>query len=533
MADRFNLSDIFISYSRKDMQFAQALNKGLLTIGRETWIDWNDIPPTADWWEEIKAGIEAASIFVFVISPDSARSRVCFDEIEHAVQHGKRIIPILFRELEKEQQELLHPTVLSRNWIYMRKQDDKRIAFRNLVQDLETDFDYVRQHTRLTVLARDWETSERRASRLLRGDDLRRAEKWLTSSIGKEPLPTDLIITFIQESTIYRIRLRQIISVLGTLLIIMLSLLSLYAYSLTENMLTIETNITALAQTNAANVLNLEETQVQVELIQTQIAESQQAAATGVTLSSDELSATATSIISTPTSTPISTYLALVGTATESSLILADANLHLTEAAIQIDTLQTLSLSEPLDSPTDSVPEIIILQLITQLITVLIIALVGFVSYLMWQRRIKPVINQIAPPLDLSNIDDETIFISYSRRDYDEYVAPLVSKLRDAGYNVWIDQGQLQAGQRWLDEIEEALKICGRLILCLSPDALNSEYVKLEYEYFLFNKLLFPIMCKETELPPRLQPIQYTAYDDFEGLCKALDLYKPQAKTTK
>jgi hypothetical protein len=39
------MSDVFISYSRKDIAFARLLNKALEESELDTWIDWQDIPP--------------------------------------------------------------------------------------------------------------------------------------------------------------------------------------------------------------------------------------------------------------------------------------------------------------------------------------------------------------------------------------------------------------------------------------------------------------------------------------------------------
>jgi len=43
--------------------------------------------------------IEQADSFVFVISPDSVRSQVCRNEIDHAIANNKRFIPLLRREI--------------------------------------------------------------------------------------------------------------------------------------------------------------------------------------------------------------------------------------------------------------------------------------------------------------------------------------------------------------------------------------------------------------------------------------------------
>ena len=78
------MTDVFISYSRKDKAFVQQLHNTLITQEREVWVDWADIPLTSDWWAEIKAGIESAHNFIFVISPDSITSEVCDQELNHA-----------------------------------------------------------------------------------------------------------------------------------------------------------------------------------------------------------------------------------------------------------------------------------------------------------------------------------------------------------------------------------------------------------------------------------------------------------------
>ncbi|MFC1961229.1 toll/interleukin-1 receptor domain-containing protein [Chloroflexota bacterium] len=96
------MADVFISYSRKDSDFVHQLYDALAKLDREIWVDWEDIPLTADWWREICTGIEAAHTFVFVISPDSIASPVCNLEIAHALQNKKRLVPVV-RILTNEQ----------------------------------------------------------------------------------------------------------------------------------------------------------------------------------------------------------------------------------------------------------------------------------------------------------------------------------------------------------------------------------------------------------------------------------------------
>jgi TIR domain len=90
--------DVFLSYSRKDSDFARRLGEALAARDKEVWADWEDIPATAEWRGEISLGIDAADSFAFVISPDSIRSEECGKELAHALEHGKRIVPLLYRD---------------------------------------------------------------------------------------------------------------------------------------------------------------------------------------------------------------------------------------------------------------------------------------------------------------------------------------------------------------------------------------------------------------------------------------------------
>jgi TIR domain len=63
------VSDVFLSYSRLDREFALRLHAALVARGKDVWVDEEDIPPTARWREELRAAIETADSFVFLISP--------------------------------------------------------------------------------------------------------------------------------------------------------------------------------------------------------------------------------------------------------------------------------------------------------------------------------------------------------------------------------------------------------------------------------------------------------------------------------
>lgn len=192
------MTDLFISYSRRDLDFVMRLNDELKKDNRSVWIDLEDIPPTSEWLAEIYSGIENADTFVFVISPDSVISNVCKSEIEHAIKNGKRLVPILHRDVPDR--NLIHPALASHNWLFFRDQDNFDRSFKWLVSALDTDLDHVRMHTRLLVRALEWEQRKRDNSYILRGTDLSEAEEWLTASANKQPPVTQTHTQYILAS---------------------------------------------------------------------------------------------------------------------------------------------------------------------------------------------------------------------------------------------------------------------------------------------------------------------------------------------
>lgn len=62
-----------------------------------------------------------------------------------------------------------------------------------------------------------------------------------------------------------------------------------------------------------------------------------------------------------------------------------------------------------------------------------------------------------------------------------------------------------------MDAIGEALQVCDTLLLVLSPDALGSRYVKMEYRYFFRQgKPIIPIVYRQVDrMPFELATLHY------------------------
>ena len=192
------MAQVFISYSRKDEAFAQRLAAVLTEQKREVWLDRKDIELTADWKQRVLRGIEGANAFICVVSPDYAASAVCREEAEHAVANNKRLVPLLRRPVDFSK---LHPAIAAINALPFAVDDDFDAGVSKLIVALDTDFDWLDQHTRLLRRAHEWEGKMRDKSLILRGNDLRAAELWLTQAgSARERNPTQLQTEYILTS---------------------------------------------------------------------------------------------------------------------------------------------------------------------------------------------------------------------------------------------------------------------------------------------------------------------------------------------
>ena len=191
------MSDIFISYSRKDIAYARLLHKALKQNDLETWVDWQDIPPSTEWLKEVFTAIEEANTFIFIISASSVISDICQKEIDHARQNNKRIIPIVIDDVEPAK---VHPALSTINWIFSRTKDELQPSIEKLIEAIQTDYGWVKAHTRLQIRALEWEQADKDKSFLLQGTDLAQAENWLVESVDKEQEPTMQQTRYIQAS---------------------------------------------------------------------------------------------------------------------------------------------------------------------------------------------------------------------------------------------------------------------------------------------------------------------------------------------
>jgi TIR domain len=188
---------IFISYSRKDMAFADRLEAVLKARGFEPLIDRTQIYAFEDWWKRIEALIGRADTVVFVLSPDAVKSDVALKEIEYAATLNKRFAPIVYRRAD----DGLIPEPLRRlNFIFFDDPDRFDASADALTDALQTDIIWIRRHTDFGEAARRWVETGRPSGLLLRPPLLQQAEAWIAYRPTGAPLPSGDTEDFISAS---------------------------------------------------------------------------------------------------------------------------------------------------------------------------------------------------------------------------------------------------------------------------------------------------------------------------------------------
>lgn len=222
------MPDAFISYSRRNIAFARLLMEAFEKNDIRAWIDWQDIPPSADWLAEVYEAIEQSDAFIFVISEHSVVSEICSMEIAHAAKNNKRLIPIVVNEVEPTE---VPAPLAALQWIFFNQEDRFGDAVQDLIDAIQTDQDWVKAHTRLQNRSLEWSRKDRPQASLLRGQDLAQAETWLSLAGGKDLAPTALQTEFIFTSRKEAARRQRMGSIAAGVGIVVTLFLGMWAWT--------------------------------------------------------------------------------------------------------------------------------------------------------------------------------------------------------------------------------------------------------------------------------------------------------------
>ena len=122
----------------------------------------------------------------------------------------------------------------------------------------------------------------------------------------------------------------------------------------------------------------------------------------------------------------------------------------------------------------------------------------------------------------------QEVFLSHSDRDR-PFVTELAAMMRRHGSPLWYSRTNILGAQQWHDEIGAALRRCDWFVLVLSPNAVESIWVKRELLFSLqqnrFEDKIIPLLyqsCAYERFSWTLSLFQMDFTQTFEQGCRDL-----------
>lgn len=200
---------VFLSYSRRDAATLQRIADALISHPEfQPDFDKAEHDPdkvsagiSADepWWQRLEQMIAGAEAMVFLVSPHSAASKVCDEEIAYAQRVGKRIIPVLSDTIDFAK---LPPKLSALNIAidFTEAGPGFDEAMSHLVRALSVNAAWLREGRRYTERAAEWERKGRPKGGLLPTGAFEEAEAWAARRPKNEPEPGELFTAWIAAS---------------------------------------------------------------------------------------------------------------------------------------------------------------------------------------------------------------------------------------------------------------------------------------------------------------------------------------------
>lgn len=131
-----------------------------------------------------------------------------------------------------------------------------------------------------------------------------------------------------------------------------------------------------------------------------------------------------------------------------------------------------------------------------------------------------------------------TVFLCYATENRD--VANLIAtNLRDAQFEVWLDDSRVRGGDEWRRSIDEGISSADVLLVLITPESCESKYVTYEWAFALGRGTkVIPLKVKESEVHPRLAVLQHLDFTNprtrpWDRLYQEIDTVEKVTSPTK
>jgi len=91
---------IFLSYARRDGEFALKLARDLRAANVDVWVDQLNIAAGQPWDHVVEAALRSSAQLVVILSPDAVASRSVMDEVSFALGEDRLVLPAIYRACE-------------------------------------------------------------------------------------------------------------------------------------------------------------------------------------------------------------------------------------------------------------------------------------------------------------------------------------------------------------------------------------------------------------------------------------------------
>ncbi|MNF65498.1 TIR domain protein [compost metagenome] len=125
------------------------------------------------------------------------------------------------------------------------------------------------------------------------------------------------------------------------------------------------------------------------------------------------------------------------------------------------------------------------------------------------------------------------VFLSHSSKDK-SVVRPVASYLESQGFKVWLDEWEMTPGDSLIEKISEGIEESDKLVVFLTPDSIESNWVKNEVysglimeiakEKGLGGKFVIPVLLRACKVPIMLRGKLYADFTflEFDKACESL-----------
>ena len=135
------------------------------------------------------------------------------------------------------------------------------------------------------------------------------------------------------------------------------------------------------------------------------------------------------------------------------------------------------------------------------------------------------------------------VFVSYSNQDR-AVASRLAKDLTELGYIVWLDAWEMLVGHNIVDEVYKGITGARFVVVLLSPDSCQSEWVKQEFTTALLSEIearqviVLPAKIETCEIPTPLKNKRYADFtlsweEGFREIATAIDLHQTEIQLNR